>query len=85
MAKKTPPPFDTRPPFERKPDNLGNIRNHLIRQRFYQLYEVEGLRYDRVIDKLMYEEFFLAAFTIERIIKYQGHYANDLVFEPKRE
>lgn len=77
MAKKT-------HPFPMDPQNLHKIRNYKIRQRFYQLYEVEGMRYDRVIEKLMYEEFYLASFTLERIIKYQGHYKNDLVFEPKR-
>ena len=44
-------------------------RNIALIKKFYHLYEVKEIRYDRVITKLANEEFFLSENTIEQIIK----------------
>ena len=62
------------PKIEKK---LIECRNNRLRKRFNYWYVERRLRYDDVIKKLKWEEFFLSESTITMIIKEQGYYKNE--------
>jgi len=68
---------DPAPHIPRVVGNNSERRKYAIRKRFHQLYEVQGLRYDRVIEQLAYDEFFLQEKTINDIVRYNGVYRKD--------
>ncbi len=56
---------------------LIKCRNAKLRKRFEFWYIHRRLRYDDVINKLKWEEFFLSESTITMIIKEQGYYKKE--------
>lgn len=57
---------------------LLNLRNHVIVARYYYWSEIWDRRYEKVLDTLTHEEFFLAETTIQRIILMNDEYLTEL-------
>ncbi|MBL4705440.1 MAG: hypothetical protein JKY54_13035 [Flavobacteriales bacterium] len=53
----------------RKDERLLDARNRKIKNRFDFLYNTKRMRFDDVINKLKWEEFFIEEETIIRILK----------------
>jgi hypothetical protein len=52
---------------------LINLRNIKLMKRYYQLFEIERMRFDDVLNKLKYEEFFVEEQTLLLIIRKNSH------------
>lgn len=71
-------PFkDVAPHIPRTAKNHSERRKYAIRKRFYELYEVQQLRFDLVIETLAHDEFFLQEKTISEMVRYVGSYRRD--------
>lgn len=80
MAKQ----IDPAPHLPREPRYNSQRRKHCIRKRFHELYELQQLRYDTVISRLAFDEFFMNEKTISEMVRYIGRYKNDKKYDSKR-